>query len=368
MHLDDEIKQLQKEISSDSYSMSVGEVLSLYRDGILNVRPEFQRFFRWTNEQKSRFIESLLLKIPVPPIFVSQTEDSKWEVIDGNQRLSTILQLVGELRDENGNNVEPLVLNRTKCLENLEGRQWTADSPDKELSEFAKLEIRLARFDIKIILKTSDPSAKYDLFHRLNTGGTFAGPQELRNCLLIMENPRFFNWLKTLSQDENFQECLPLTERALEEQFNLELLVRFLILRTIDTKELKKIGDLNSFLTDKILAMAQAGNYDTDKEEKAFRKTFRFLAESLGEDVFRKFDLSKKRASGPPLVSVFEVIAAGVGYHCLKQNVNITPEKIKDVHESLWTMKGFSDKSVSRTSAAARIPVTVKLGRDLFAK
>jgi len=58
MRLDDEIKKRQKEISTNSYSMSVGELLSLYRDGILNVRPEFQRFFRWTDEQKSRFIES----------------------------------------------------------------------------------------------------------------------------------------------------------------------------------------------------------------------------------------------------------------------------------------------------------------------
>ncbi|OQX25385.1 MAG: hypothetical protein BWK80_15850 [Desulfobacteraceae bacterium IS3] len=369
MSLDDEIKQRQKEISTNSYSMSVGELLSLYRDGILNVRPEFQRFFRWTDEQKSRFIESLLLKIPVPPIFVSQTEGGKWDVVDGNQRLSTILELVGELKDKDGNKVKPMVLNRTKYLKNLEGKQWTSDSPDKELSQFAKLEIRLARFDLQIVLNTSDPTAKYELFDRLNTGGTFALPQESRNCLIIMENPRFFDWLKkTLSEDENFQECLPLTEQAIKEQSDLEFLVRFLVLRRIYINELKKINDLASFLTDEILAIVRSKDYKRDKEEKAFRKTFKLLAESLGEDAFKKFDPNKKRALGPVVVSVFEVMAGGIGYHCLKSNFSITPEKIKEVHESLWTMKGFFDKSLSRTSAAARIPATVKLGRDLFAK
>ncbi len=368
MLLDDEIRQRQKEISTNSYSMSVGELLSLYRDGILNVRPEFQRFFRWTDEQKSRFIESLLLKIPVPPIFVSQTEGGKWDVVDGNQRLSTILQLVGELKDKDGNKVEPLVLNRTKYLKNLQGKQWTSDSSDKELSQFAKLEIRLARFDLQIVLNTSDPSAKYELFDRLNTGGTFAEPQEVRNCLIIMENPSFFDWLTTLSEDETFQECLPLTEQAIKEQSDLEFLVRFLVLRTININELKKINDLASFLTDETLAIVRSKDYKKSKEEKAFRKTFKLLAENLGEDAFKKFDPNKKRALGPVLVSVFEVMAIGIGYHCLKPDFSIRPEKIKEVHESLWTVRGFSDKSLSRTSAAARIPVTVKLGRELFAK
>jgi len=230
------------------------------------------------------------------------------------------------------------------------------------------LEIRLARFDLQIVLNTSDPSAKYELFDRLNSGGTFAEPQEIRNCLIIMENPLFFDWLKKLSEDENFQECLPLTEQAIKEQSYLELLVRFLVLRTVHINELKKINDLASFLTDTILAIVRSKDYDMNKEEKAFRKTFKLLAESAGEDIFKKFDLSRKRASGPPLVSVFEVIAAGVGYHCLKSNPSLSSEKIKKVHKSLWTMKEFSNKSLSRTTAAARIPVTVKLGRELFAK
>jgi uncharacterized protein with ParB-like and HNH nuclease domain len=85
MGLDEEIQQKGKEISTDAYGMSIGELVSLYRNGELDIHPAFQRYFRWTGEQKSRFIESLLLGIPIPSIFVSQTEKGKWDVVDGLQ-------------------------------------------------------------------------------------------------------------------------------------------------------------------------------------------------------------------------------------------------------------------------------------------
>ena len=110
MSLDLEIEARRAEIRSDGYPMSIGELISLYRDEELDIHPEFQRFFRWSEEQKSRLIESILLGIPIPSIFVSQREDGVWDVIDGLQRLSTIFELVGVLKDENGEILPPLTL------------------------------------------------------------------------------------------------------------------------------------------------------------------------------------------------------------------------------------------------------------------
>ena len=93
--LHEEIEQKSKEIITDNYSMSVGEIISMYREGDLDIHPEFQRFFRWTDSQKSRLIESFLLNFPVPPIFVYQRTDGVWDIVDGLQRVSTILQFVG---------------------------------------------------------------------------------------------------------------------------------------------------------------------------------------------------------------------------------------------------------------------------------
>ena len=75
MGLETEIKNARKEIVSDGYDMSVGEVINLYRDDELKINPEFQRLFRWDITRKTRFIESILLGIPIPPIFVFQDED-----------------------------------------------------------------------------------------------------------------------------------------------------------------------------------------------------------------------------------------------------------------------------------------------------
>ena len=90
MGLNQEIKLRREEIFSDGYPVSIGELINMYDNDELNIKPQFQRYFRWTDTQKSRLVESLLLGIPIPSIFVSQRKDGVWDVIDGLQRLSTI--------------------------------------------------------------------------------------------------------------------------------------------------------------------------------------------------------------------------------------------------------------------------------------
>ena len=102
--------------------MSIGEIISLYKENEMDIHPEFQRFFRWTIEQKSRLIESILLGIPIPSVFVAQREDGIWDVIDGLQRLSTIFEFVGELRDEKGEKRPALRPLGTPYLPSLAGK------------------------------------------------------------------------------------------------------------------------------------------------------------------------------------------------------------------------------------------------------
>lgn len=94
MDLQQEIDARRAEIRTDEYAMSIGEWISLYENKELDIHPEFQRFFRWSIWQKSRLIESILLGIPIPTIFVSQRKDGVWDVVDGLQRLSTIFNRI----------------------------------------------------------------------------------------------------------------------------------------------------------------------------------------------------------------------------------------------------------------------------------
>lgn len=114
MSLREEIDIQSKAISTDSYQMSIGELINLYRDAEIDVHPEFQRMYRWNSNQRVKLIESILLGIPLPSIFVGARKDGIWDVIDGVQRLSTIYQFVGILKDDNGELVDPLILESTK--------------------------------------------------------------------------------------------------------------------------------------------------------------------------------------------------------------------------------------------------------------
>ena len=78
--LTDEILAAQRAVKTDAYQMSIGEIVNMYIDGELVINPSFQRLFRWESHQKSKLIESLLLGIPLPPIFVFETDDGTWEL------------------------------------------------------------------------------------------------------------------------------------------------------------------------------------------------------------------------------------------------------------------------------------------------
>lgn len=121
--------------------------------------------------------------MPIYPIFVYQREDGVWDVIDGLQRLSTIYQFVGILKDENGNKIEPFVMRATKYLPLLEGKKWKdpehPEGSHSGLTPAQRLLIRKTKINVNIILQNeSDPSIKYDLFQRLNTGKSFTIDQQ----------------------------------------------------------------------------------------------------------------------------------------------------------------------------------------------
>lgn len=366
MSLQEEIEKARSEIRTDGYPVSIGEWISIYEKKELDIHPEFQRFFRWSSFQKSRLIESILLGIPVPQVFVAQRADGVWDVVDGLQRLSTIFQFVGILHDEQGALLAPLALDKTTYLPGLEGVKWQDDAqPDRSLTNAQRLIIKRAKIDVSIILRESDEQTKYELFQRLNTGGSPLSDQEMRNSLLVMLNRDFFQWLKALSDDENFIECAALSDRAVDEQYDVELVLRFLALRTQPPAALSNLGDVGEFLTERAKAFARDKAFDAKGEEEAFRNTFSLLAKTLGGDSFRRYEKNRDRFLGGFSISAFEAVALGVGYNHKKlvDNPDIIIERAKRV----WGEKAFTENSGAGVRAAGRIPHVVPLGRKLFA-
>jgi hypothetical protein len=153
------------------------------RGEVLNLRPEYQRRLRWSTAQKSKLIESLLLNIPVPPVFLYESEAARYEVMDGQQRLNAVREFIaGEFALTTLPVLKPLSgLRYSRCPPRIKRALDRASLSAIVLlleSETSKAQGRLSLTDIRRFI-----------FDRLNTGGTKLNPQEIRNAL----NPGHFN-------------------------------------------------------------------------------------------------------------------------------------------------------------------------------
>jgi hypothetical protein len=354
MSLQDEIDSARNEIRTDGYPMSISEIMSLYEHNEIDIHPEFQRFFRWSDTQKSMLIESILLGIPIPPIFVSQRSDGVWDVIDGLQRLSTIFQFAGILKDEDGKLVPPLSLQSTKYLPSTEGKYW--DKPQDKKSSFTstqRLLIKRAKLDISIVERESDEKIKYELFQRLNTGGSIATPQEVRNCMMVMLNRNFYKWLRNLADYDTFQQCIALSDRLFEEQYDVELALRFIVLLEISAADLKQIKDIGVFLTDQMVNLTRKEASDLKVYERVFVTTFDALARTTNSNSFRRYTKDEDRFMGGFLLSAYEVVALGMGYNSSKLPKD---KEIEPRIKGIWNNKKYTEWSGSGITAMRRLP------------
>lgn len=355
--LDLEIGAARRKISTDSYPMSIGEITNLYREKELVISPAFQRLFRWESEQKSRLIESILLGIPLPSIFVSQTDSGKWELIDGLQRVSTILQLQGILEEQS-----PLVLSETKYLPHLAGRSWDGAQP---LSDAQKLDFKRSKLDVKIIKRESDESTKYDLFQRLNSYGSPLTAQEMRHALLSGVSSEFASWVEELAGREDFLDTVALPEKSKDEKYDEDLVLRFLFLHSKEDITPTSLRSFNQKLDDGALEMASSYPTGSQKMEHVFKSTFSLLNQALGDDAFRKWNQQKDRFQGGFLNTAFEVLAMGVGFHL--SNGSAVRSDLRDAAKELWLRPEMSARFATGVSTEKRLSQTIPLGRELMA-
>ncbi|WP_299286758.1 DUF262 domain-containing protein [uncultured Mucilaginibacter sp.] len=356
----------QRGYITDSYSMSIGEFMNMYRDKELIVNPKYQREFRWSDLQQSRFIESILLQIPLPSIFIFQ-DKKKWEVIDGLQRLSTIFLFTGisELKDKEGNSFPPTVLKGTKTIKALESMQWS-DFNDEIQFDFKK-----TKMEVKIIKDVSleKSKAKFELFQRLNQKPSILSGQEYRNALLIMYDERIFDWLKSLSEYSNFRNCISgLEDRWLKEQYDKELILRLFVFPMYDLKsKFKKVDD---YLDDSIfysedgslLDKIENGEFSLESEKLKFEKTFDILYKAKGAEIFKR---STGSSGQQFLESYYEAIAIGLYFNI----DNYSEDDIEFILSKIDNLEGQDDFKKARgigTNTEIRIKKLVPFSKVYF--
>lgn len=364
MSLETELIDARKQIVKDGYDMSFGELMSLYKEGELIINPEYQRYFRWNDTAKTRFVESILLGIPIPPLFVYQIDNGKWELVDGLQRLSTVLQFAGILKTKDDGLYPPLMMAGTRLLPSLEGKTYTAQAgqEDHALTPSQQIDIKRARVRIEILKKGSDPSAKYELFQRLNTGGASLSEQEVRNCTLVMMNRELHALLSSLSDYPAFNETVKLTEAAELKRDDLELVLRFFVYRLVPYRS----GlDIHEYLDDGMLTIAAPNGFPAT-EESVFKTTFDYLAAACGNGAFKRFE--EGRYLGKFMTSAYEVVAIGVSRQ-LPALAAMQPDQRSKFLESrvkaLWANQDFGAVGAG-VRGTQRLPKMLKLAEDYF--
>lgn len=364
--LEAQIVKARQAVYSDGYPMSIGELTNLYKEGELIIRPEFQRLYRWSDVQKSNLVESLVLGIPIPSIFVAQTDDGKWELVDGLQRVSTILEVQGELIDQYGNKLPALTLVKTKYLSALEGCVWDAPNAENSLSEAHRLDFKRSKIDVKIIKRASSVDAKYDLFQRLNNYGSRLSAQEMRSALLVAVSSDFFTWLEAWAQYPPFTRCIQVPERLLEERYDLELVLRFLTLHNRDQNKLtaSTLRDLPQVLDDSSVELAKGFPENSERLSASFKETFDVIDANGGFDVFRRWDSQRAEFRGAFLNTSYEVFALGIGYHVA--NSNEYRKDLMPLVKEFWQLEQMKSGFATGRSTEARLAQFVPLGRQLL--
>lgn len=366
MTLTEEIAKARKKVITDGYEMSLGEIINLYRDKELVIDPVFQRLFRWDDERKTRFIESVILGIPIPPIFVYQDKDGVWELVDGLQRISTILQLTGDLKGERAQELGELTLNGTRFLPSLDGKRWNDSAPDANdgLGQALQIEIKRSRIRVEILKAESDMSAKFELFQRLNTGGAKLSEQEVRNSIAVSINREFYEWIIAQSNNQYFRIATAQTSTALDAQEGVELVLRFFAFRNISYQT----GlDVHEYLDDALIELASDEEFDMNSEGHVFERTFKILNDALGARAFKKWDGNAFK--GMFLMSVYEVMSTGVS-HNLDAIEAMSEEQrnafIESRAQGLWANPAFTRNSGAGVRGTTRLSKLLPIAADLL--
>ena len=267
-------------VETKSFSIAQAFDMMTNQDEEIDLSPDFQRNFVWSdNKRKSRLIESILLRIPLPVFYFSQLEDGKMQVIDGVQRLTVIKDfLSGKFK-----------LSKLEYLEKFNGKYFPSQNRTKEeiLEPKFVRRIQLTQLTINIIDPTTPGKVKYDIFKRVNSGGRHLNPQEIRNCMAIPEARKF---IKKLAHSEEFKKatCNSVNDIRMAAQKLVMRFIGFYYLKIKEKRDLKYSSDIEDFLN-KTLEIFNRSNIS---EKEVISKDFRYAMTNahylFKEHAFRK--------------------------------------------------------------------------------
>ncbi len=287
-----EVDSQLKNVHTQSLDISFNELADMVSTKELDISPDYQRLFRWSEGARSRFIESLLLEMPVPPIYVVEEEDGRKLLIDGLQRLSSYLHFRGMLEAPH---LRPpvgagafLVLQDCDIVNHLNGKTFN------DLGVALQIKIKRSFVRVEVIRKGSNPKFKYHMFKRLNTGGEALTSQQLRNCTIRLLDPKFNDFINALAEENaDFKKCIStISDEQMLGAYDKELILRFFALKNWRQQFSHDVGDFLTEYMERVSDPEDPMPFDYVAERKIFERSFSILAGALGDRAFSRANSS----------------------------------------------------------------------------
>lgn len=316
--LEKKYDKAQRELVTQTVDFNIKNLADMVSAKQIDTNPKYQRRLRWDEERQSKLIESFLLNVPIPPLFLAEEKYGKYAVIDGQQRLRALSAFFSDR----------LTLSGLKVFPEINDQRFS-DLPN-ELQTI--LSLRPTQRCV-IILRQSHPEIKFEVFERLNTGGVKLNAQEIRNS--AFRGP-LNDLILDLSENALFRKLLkikmPKSSKLVQHMRDCELILRFLALK--DTwREFP--GSLKSTLNGFMETHQNADELYISKLRDDFLVTLETVSKAFGDNVFRRYEPAREDWGKQVLASVFD--AQMCACYSLKNDIGQNRTKIIKNFKALFS-------------------------------
>ncbi|MBD2040117.1 DUF262 domain-containing protein [Microcoleus sp. FACHB-672] len=323
---------------------TIFELLRKYDSDKLIIDPDFQRNVVWELDKKSKFIESVILNFPLPPWYLNQTKEGKLIIVDGLQRTTALHEFVND----------QFKLSGLEALTKLNGYTF---SELKELPGDYQTRIEDKKLYIYLIKPSVPVKVVYDIFNRVNTGGTKLERQEVRNCIFSGKSTKL---LKQLSEKEYFIKAIDkgVSPKRMKDR---EVILRYLAFKLFDYEKNYQ-GDMSDFVERAMKKINLMDDLEIDLLKNDFERVMNLTFEFFGSKNFR---LPSGKNRGRINIAIFESVCY---FFSGRSDKFLQPHKksIQDNFIKLLENPEYFDAIRYSTSSKSKVITRFKLAQDIL--
>ena len=331
----EQLDRQRRKVDFDTYDVHVQQLITMVETRQIDVAPVFQRKFRWDNLRRSELIESVFLGVPVPSLFMATNRDGTWELVDGVQRISTIVQFSGTAEARKQLEIdEPLTITEVRKLSSLNGLSFD------QLPDSLQLHFKTRPIKVITLSDKSDTIVRFDLFERLNKGGVSLTNQEIRSCVY---RGRFAHFIDELTDNLDYRRVVRLKSSQEDDGTREECVLRFFSFLNRYKRFDHSVVD---FLNEYMEIASKSFKYRSGRN--LFNRTFRELSRVLPNGIVR----GNGRTITP--INLFEAVSVGAALAIVEQST-FRDDSVQDWINSPRLRKLTTGATNSRRMVVGRI-------------